>query len=461
MFHNLLNMFSNKDPLFEGVEGDTAATDTAATDTAATDTATTDTATTDTATTDTATTDTATTDTATTDTAATDTATTDTETTDNNTGDKSNKFTLLLNKFLNKDNLKMLVAFLSLFVVLYVVMGVYFRIFGMESQNSLVSSTNLIILFVITIAGFNKYYHMSDDKKNNITDTLYTTFKTNIKDIETTFGLIVLLGFIIGLKRILHLPTPEGNSSFVLDISNFLLWVVLLLNIIVIFCIDLLNIPVFRVLEDTVNSILYGKIINDEDITPEDITPEDITSDATKMNDIKPEDITSDATNTNDIVPQPAEEVFNVSNNLYSFDDAPHVCSALGARLASYDEIEDAYNKGADWCSYGWSQNQMGFFPTQKDTWQKLQSNNAMKNSCGRPGVNGGYIPNNKMKLGVNCYGIKPQASELDKERMKTSNIVPRTSKDVVAERKIAFWKDNADKMLNLNPHNKGDWSSY
>ena len=269
MFHNLLNMFSNKDPLFEGVEGDTAATDTAATDTAATDTATTDTAATDTATTDTATTDTATTDTAATDTAATD---TDTETTDNNTGDKSNKFTLLLNKFLNKDNLKMLVAFLSLFVVLYVVMGVYFRIFGMESQNSLVSSTNLIILFVITIAGFNKYYHMSDDKKNNITDTLYTTFKTNIKDIETTFGLIVLLGFIIGLKRILHLPTPEGNSSFVLDISNFLLWVVLLLNIIVIFCIDLLNIPVFRVLEDTVNSILYGKIINDEDITPEDIT---------------------------------------------------------------------------------------------------------------------------------------------------------------------------------------------
>ena len=65
------------------------------------------------------------------------------------------------------------------------------------------------------------------------------------------------------------------------------------------------------------------------------------------------------------------------------------------------------------------------------------------------------------MRLGVNCYGVKPQASESDLERMATSNIVPRSSKDIVTERKIEFWKENADKMLNLNPHSKGDWSSY
>lgn len=417
MFHNLINRFSKKETFTEGNVA-TATTDVA--------TATTDVAT---ATTDKATTDVAN-------------ATTDVATTNNNTGEQ-NKLLILLNKFLNKDNLQLLLVFLVMLVVLYITFGIYFKAFGMESQNSVVSIMNLIILFIIAISGFNKYYNLDDDKKNNITETLYAMFKTNIGDIETTFRLIVTLVFLIGLKRILHLPTPDGNSSFVIDTSNFFVWVLLLFNIIVIFSIDVLKIPVFQVLEDTVNSILYGKIINDEEQKTDELN---IPADA-----IKPEVIT----------PQPAEEVFNVSNNLYSFEDAPHVCSAFGARLASYDEIEDAYNKGADWCSYGWSQNQMGLFPTQKDKWQTLQSNDAMKNSCGRPGVNGGYIPNNKMKLGVNCYGIKPQASEVDKARMATSNIVPKTRKDIIIDRKVAFWKENADKMLNLNPHKKGDWSVY
>ena len=371
-----------------------------------------------------------------TDTAETDTAGTDTTGTENPT---ESKLLILLNKFFNKDNLKMLVAFLAIFVVLYIVLGIYFRTFGMDSQDSLISTMNAIVVFVLIITGLSKYYHLEEEKKNNLINQLYTTFKNDITDIETTFGLLVVLGFIIGMKKLLHLPTAEGNSSFILDVSNFVLWLALLINIVVIFLEDMLNIPVIRIIEDTINSVLYGKIINDEDIVTDTTT-----------------DTTSQVA-----TPQPAEEVFNISNNLYTFDDAPNVCSALGARLASYDEIEDAYKKGADWCSYGWSQNQMGFFPTQKETWTKLQSNKTMKNSCGRPGVNGGYMPNPKMRLGVNCYGVKPKASELDLEKMATGKTVPRTSKDVITERKIAFWKENADKMLNLNPHNKGDWSLY
>ena len=342
----------------------------------------------------------------------------------------------------------MLVAFLAIFVVLYIVLGIYFRTFGMDSQDSLISTMNAIVVFVLIITGLSKYYHLEQEKKNNLVNHLYTTFKNDITDIETTFGLLVVLGFIFGMKKLLHLPTSEGNSSFILDISNFVLWVALLINIVVIFLEDMLNIPVIIIIENAINSVLYGKIINDEDIVT------DTTTDTTT------ETTTTDTTTT-DTTPQPAEEVFNVSNNLYTFDDAPNVCSALGARLASYDEIEDAYKKGADWCTYGWSENQMGFFPTQKETWTKLQSNKAMKNSCGRPGVNGGYMPNPKMRLGVNCYGVKPKASELDLEKMATGKTVPRTSKDVITERKIAFWKENAEKMLNLNPQNKGDWSLY
>ena len=54
--------------------------------------------------------------------------------------------------------------------------------------------------------------------------------------------------------------------------------------------------------------------------------------------------------------------------------------------------MEDAYEDGADWCSYGWSEDQMAFFPTQKEKWKKLQKIEGHKHDCGRPGINGGYI---------------------------------------------------------------------
>jgi hypothetical protein len=102
------------------------------------------------------------------------------------------------------------------------------------------------------------------------------------------------------------------------------------------------------------------------------------------------------------------QEVFNISNNLYSYEDARNLCSSYGARLATYDEVEAAYVDGGEWCNYGWSDNQMALFPTQKDTWSKLQMSKDHKHDCGRPGVNGGYIENPAFEFGANCYGTKP-----------------------------------------------------
>jgi hypothetical protein len=117
-----------------------------------------------------------------------------------------------------------------------------------------------------------------------------------------------------------------------------------------------------------------------------------------------------------------------VSNNLYSYTDANAICKSYGAKLASYDDVENAYNNGAEWCAYGWSENQMAYFPTQKKTWNELQKNPKHKNDCGRPGVNGGYIGNPEFKFGVNCYGVKPKPkqSELDLMNAHKQYIVPR-----------------------------------
>jgi hypothetical protein len=50
---------------------------------------------------------------------------------------------------------------------------------------------------------------------------------------------------------------------------------------------------------------------------------------------------------------EPEPEVFNISNNLYTYDDAKSICSAYDASLATYDQIEKSYNGGGEWCSRG------------------------------------------------------------------------------------------------------------
>jgi len=113
------------------------------------------------------------------------------------------------------------------------------------------------------------------------------------------------------------------------------------------------------------------------------------------------------------ITPQPQSleknEVFFISGNDYTYDDAPAVCAAYGSELATYDQVNDAYNAGGEWCGYGWTQGGMALFPTQQATWELLQqeSDQTKRTGCGRPGVNGGYF-NPSNKFGVNCYGVKP-----------------------------------------------------
>lgn len=103
------------------------------------------------------------------------------------------------------------------------------------------------------------------------------------------------------------------------------------------------------------------------------------------------------------------KEVFYISGNNYTYDEAPAVCAAYESELASYDQIMQAYSNGAEWCGYGWSQGGMGLYPTQQSTWESLQqeSDQSKRTGCGRPGVNGGYFDTNS-KFGVNCYGVKP-----------------------------------------------------
>ena len=152
--------------------------------------------------------------------------------------------------------------------------------------------------------------------------------------------------------------------------------------------------------------------------------------------------------------PPTNQEVFNVSNNLYTYDDAQSVCKSYGARLATYDEIEASYTDGGEWCNYGWSANQMALFPTQKDTWNRLQATKNHKHDCGRPGINGGYIDNPDIQFGANCYGTKPTAGP-DIVAAEPSTKFPEEEED---ERKM---RELQGKKYQINNFNRQKWSEY
>ena len=151
------------------------------------------------------------------------------------------------------------------------------------------------------------------------------------------------------------------------------------------------------------------------------------------------------------------KQVFNIPGNYYSYDNAKALCSAYGADLANYQQIEDAYKNGGEWCNYGWSDNQMALFPTQQTTFDNLQKIKGHEHDCGRPGVNGGYIANPQVKFGVNCYGNKPKINQEEDELMKTSSPYPKTMQDIEFQKKIDYWKNHIDEIL-VSPFNYNIW---
>lgn len=161
------------------------------------------------------------------------------------------------------------------------------------------------------------------------------------------------------------------------------------------------------------------------------------------------------------IVPEITErkQVFHIPGNIYSYEDADALCKAYGAELASYNDIEAAYEDGAEWCSYGWSKNQLALYPTQKKTYNKLQKIKGHEHDCGRPGINGGYISNKKVRFGVNCYGDKPVADSKDQEYMDKANVFPITQKDIKLRERIDKFKRILPSVL-VAPFNKTNWSS-
>ena len=158
--------------------------------------------------------------------------------------------------------------------------------------------------------------------------------------------------------------------------------------------------------------------------------------------------------------PAPTKQVFNIPDNVFDYTNADAVCKAFGAELATYEQIENAYQNGAEWRNYGWSAGQMAFFPTQKETYDTLQKIPGHEHDRGRTGINGGYIANPNVRFGANCYGPKPAMTTEDEERMRNTLPYPQTKEDIELDNKVAEWSGRLDEII-VSPFNENKWSEY
>lgn len=149
-------------------------------------------------------------------------------------------------------------------------------------------------------------------------------------------------------------------------------------------------------------------------------------------------------------------EVYNIAENKYTYEDAPLVCASLESELATSDQVMDAYDKGATWCNYGWTQGQQALFPVQKDVWNKLQEGpKEHRGDCGQNfGVNGGFFSNPYIEFGVNCYGLKPKGKITEENSLTPSG---RDRNKEMKKKIDKFRKQHKDVL----PFNQSHWSEY
>ena len=369
-----------------------------------------------------------------------------------------------LQEAFNKSNIVFLLWFLAIYFILYFLISLFTKPSNSQTAasgaGSAVGSIADIIVFLLLIIYFGALTVSSTAEQNQKNlEGWGKSFKTYLED---PYSLLSLFFFMVVFYLAVYLlGISMGEKSK--PISIWLVENILILLFVILVISDFfkyaLKIDLVKIVSDKIAD--WWKNSDSTTTTQTDVSgnkdlsgnvlvhgASTTTPKPTPKCSNKPEKI-------------PGAEVFNIANNLYTYDDAQAICKSYGARLATYDDIEQAYNDGGEWCNYGWSDNQMAFFPTQKATWENLQKTKNHKNDCGRPGINGGYFDNPNIRFGVNCYGKKPKPSQSELSMMEynKNQQYAKTPEERAIDEKVKYWQDNAAKLLNVNAFNTNKWS--
>ena len=339
-------------------------------------------------------------------------------TTETNEEDKDTSSKSAQESILTTSNFNMVIMFIFLYIVAYTILGVFYKHDGNITMSFLID-----MMFTVIVAGvfYVLYYSLDSNQQQKLLNEKWKETKDYVNDEYSIAYQVIFIILFYAFIYLFRIPMRSGSKPAVIFVIETIAWLLLLFILTNQFFIAVFNVS----LVDDFGKLFENKL-EIEDKGDDSETPKEA---------------------------PPKEEVFNVSGNKYTYEDAQAVCKSYGASLATYDQVEQAYSSGAEWCNYGWSANQMAFFPTQKQTWQKLQVSDNYKNACGRPGVNGGYMRNPNIRFGVNCFGVKPKPTDDDLKRIEKNEPSIPIQDDIQKELEEKF--DTSSFVLNGFNYNK------
>lgn len=317
-----------------------------------------------------------------------------------------------------------------------------------SSQLSYSRTVDIVLGVSLLLYIFYTYSSLAASDQDNILGYSISGIQNFLDDPWALFDLIWFTIIFFALVYILKVPMTPGATPILVHFVETKIWILYAIFGIIYFFKYALGIPIVNLL---FNNVFMNYLKNAQPSTSS--IYDSLSKD---FSDVEKDVGYTTTTTTTTGSPAPCDgdnQVFNVSNNLYTYEEAQSVCNAFDSSLATYDQVESSYNSGGEWCNYGWSEGQMAYFPTQKSTWSKLQQNPKTKNACGRPGVNGGYIGNPYVRFGANCYGVKPKQPD---------NWIPPSAEqplDIVIEEEDQITK--LRNSVNISSFNTNDWSKY
>ena len=87
-------------------------------------------------------------------------------------------------------------------------------------------------------------------------------------------------------------------------------------------------------------------------------------------------------------------QVYHIYNNVYTYKEAGEECAKRASQLADPNQLQNAYSKGADWCSWGWANDGNAYLP------------NKNKDCNSEIGLLNGKNIDPYLRMGTNCYGV-------------------------------------------------------
>jgi len=356
------------------------------------------------------------------------------------------------------DYLSYIFGFLCVYIFLYILLGIFFQESSHEEFQIILSrSLDIFMSIVVLTVALTLFFSLPVLGENpshlsqTIQDQIYQFLVDPISIFIVAIGIFILY-LIIYLFRIPMTPATKPFTIILLENGSWILFAILIIEN---FARTFLKIDLVKTF------VLFLEDVFDLESDVLTKKPSTTTSKPSTVNPPPPP-----AQNAPKQPPIDGNRVFHNPQNIYTYYEAQDACAAVGATLATEEQMKAAYEAGQDWCNYGWSANQTAFYPTQPESWNKLQANPSTANHCGRPGLNGGYMENPNIRFGVNCYDNNSQTTtETHKNIIEDTQAIetqplPLTPEEVAFNDKLQNWTPNTAN-LNIQKADQKQWTSY